>query len=59
VPDRERIVAIGLLTQRDLDMLGTGFERAFPLQSNADFEDLLAKLDEVTARTSRKEGLSD
>jgi hypothetical protein len=59
VPDLERIVAIGLLTQRDLDVLGTGFERAFPLQSNADFEDLLAKLDEVTASTTGTEDSSD
>ncbi|MDB5687375.1 MAG: hypothetical protein JWR77_1964 [Rhizorhabdus sp.] len=50
--DRERIVAVGLLSQRDLDRLGTSFERAFPVEGGGDFEDLLAAID-AAERASR------
>ncbi len=44
----ERLVAIGLLTQRDLDVLGTGFRRLFPLpNSPADFDTLIVAIDEA------------
>lgn len=43
----ERIVAVGLLTQQDVAVLGKGFKRLFPLQDDALFDDLLAKLDGV------------
>jgi hypothetical protein len=43
----DRIVAVGLLTRRDLDVLGTGFLRHFPLAEDDAFADLLAKLDGV------------
>ena len=36
-----RIVAIGLLTQRDLDVLGSGLRRVFLLDNAAVFDDLL------------------
>lgn len=45
VPDR--IVAVGLLTQRDLDVLGTGFRRLFPIDEAHPFTDLLEALDGV------------
>ena len=45
----ERIVSIGFLTQNDLDMLGKGFRRHFPIDEVNPFEDLLARLDEVTS----------
>jgi len=41
----ERIVAIGLLTQQDVAVLGKGFKRLFPLPNDAVFDDLLTKLD--------------
>ena len=44
---RQPIVAIGLLTQRDLDVLGTGFRRAFPLEQGGDFSELLRQIDEA------------
>lgn len=50
-----RIVAIGLLTQRDLEVLGTGFSRAFPVQDMSDFDDLLSKLDRIDAVPPRRE----
>ena len=45
VEDRERIIAIGLLTQHDLDMLGNGFRRAFRLDESPCFDDLLRAID--------------
>jgi hypothetical protein len=48
----EPFVAVGLLTQRDLDVLGSGFRRAFPLTDSADFAPLLKRLDEAVQRTN-------
>lgn len=44
---RGNIVAVGLLTQRDLDVLGTGFRRAFPIDESSDFTALLSRIDEA------------
>jgi hypothetical protein len=46
-------VAVGLLTQRDLDALGSDFRRAFPITDNTEFDELLRKLDEVTRDRGR------
>ena len=46
----DRFVAVGLLTRRDLDVLGSGFRRAFPLNENTDFTYLLTKIDEAEGR---------
>jgi hypothetical protein len=43
------IVAVGLLTQRDLDVLGSGFRRSFPVSEDAAFDDLLQALDSIEA----------
>jgi hypothetical protein len=43
--ETEPIVAIGLLTQRDLDLLGTGFRRAFRVDETPCFDELLAAID--------------
>ena len=45
--DQNRIVAIGLLTQRDLDALGSGFKRAYPIDEAPCFGELLAAIDEA------------
>ena len=42
-----RIVAVGLLTQRDLDVLGSGFDRAFPVDQTPCFAELLRAIDEA------------
>ena len=50
----ERIVAVGLLTQRELDVLGTGFHRLFSVAIDDEddgFADLLAQLDKINAIT--------
>jgi hypothetical protein len=44
---REKIVAVGLLTQRDLDTLGSGFQRLFRVSQDNPFDDLLRALDQV------------
>ena len=43
----DRIVAIGLLTKRDLRLLGPAFDRAWPLEDSAQFEPLLEAIDEA------------
>jgi hypothetical protein len=43
----ERIVAIGLLTKRDLSLLGPTFDRAWPVEDAAQFEGLLRAIDEA------------
>lgn len=51
---KDRIVAVGLLTQRDLDVLGTGFHRLFSVKAEGDddgFADLIAQLDGIDAIT--------
>lgn len=48
MPD-ERIVAVGFLTQRDLDALGSSFRRVVPVADDHLFDDLLARLDEIEA----------
>ncbi|ODP39505.1 hypothetical protein [Sphingomonas turrisvirgatae] len=45
--DQDRIVAVGLLTQGDLDRLGTGFRNVIPVKRDAMFDDLLAQLDQI------------
>jgi hypothetical protein len=41
----ERFVAVGLLTRRDLDVVGSGFRWAFPLDRSLDFSELLRRID--------------
>lgn len=43
----DRIVSIGLLTQRDLDNLGSAFRRQIPIEKDDMFADLLRKLDRI------------
>jgi len=45
-----RVVAVGLLTQRDLDILGQEFDRVFPIGDADCFEELLRAIDEAERR---------
>ncbi|RYE79246.1 MAG: hypothetical protein EOO80_06760 [Oxalobacteraceae bacterium] len=47
MPERERIVAVGLLTQSDLDRLGAGFARDYPVTETPCFGELLTAIDEA------------
>ena len=46
---KDRIVAIGLLTSLELEMLGERFNRFFPVEQDSLFDDLLIQLDQVEA----------
>ncbi len=43
----DKIVSIGLLTERDLAALGKGFHRHFPVDQDDLFKDLIEKLDQI------------
>lgn len=44
--DAGRVVAIGLFSERDLEMLGAGFERAYPVEELPAFvREFLTKID--------------
>ncbi|PZU06630.1 MAG: hypothetical protein DI605_18385 [Sphingomonas sp.] len=47
---QERIVAVGFLTEHDLGVLGQGFRRAYRLEKEHDFQDLLAAIDRADQR---------
>ena len=43
----ERIVAVGLLTKRELSVLGPAFDRAWPVEEAPSFNELLRAIDEA------------
>ena len=43
----ERIVAVGLLTQREVELLGHGFSRLWPVDKTPCFTDLIKAIDEA------------
>lgn len=45
--DQERIVAVALLTRRDLGLLGPTFSRAWPVEEAPDFHELLRAIDQA------------
>jgi|GEM_PF-1004297 len=53
MPESPHIVAIGLLTQRELGLLGRGFDRAFPVDPAPCFEDLVRAIDEAESKLQR------
>jgi hypothetical protein len=44
---KERIVALGLLTQGDLDVLGPSFTRLWPIDETPCFDELIRAIDEA------------
>jgi hypothetical protein len=52
--DQDRIVAVGLLTRRELKLLGPTFDRLWPVEEFHDeaatFEELLRLIDEADER---------
>jgi len=44
---KDKIVAVGLLTEHDVRVLGQGFNRLFPVEDASSFDDLIAALDEI------------
>ena len=52
---KQRIVAVGLLTDNDLQRLGSTFNRAFPVEKLNDFDDLLKAIDQAELRLKEQE----
>ncbi|MFL6730997.1 MAG: hypothetical protein ACJ8EP_01475 [Sphingomicrobium sp.] len=50
----DRIVAVGLLTKRDLSVLGPAFDRAWPVEKAPSFSELLRAIDEADQRLKAK-----
>jgi len=44
---RDDIVAVGLLSARDLERLGSSFTRVYPVENADSFADVLAKLEAI------------
>jgi hypothetical protein len=51
---KDRIVAVGLLTQRDVDVLGQGFSRLWPVDETPCFADLLQAIDDSDRELRQK-----
>jgi len=49
----ERIVAVGLLTQREVEVLGHGFTRLWPVDETPCFSDLIRAIDEADRELAR------
>lgn len=49
---KERIVAVGLLTQREVELLGQGFSRLWPVDQTPCFQDLLQAIDDADVELS-------
>jgi len=45
--DQDRVLAIGLLTRRDLDLLGPTFTRVWPVDEAPAFADLIQAIDDA------------
>ena len=52
--NRERIVAVGLLTSRDVQLLGPTFERLWPVDETPCFSGLLERIDEADRQLRRE-----
>ena len=49
---KDRIVAVGLLTRRDLSLLGPSLSYVWPIEEAPDFDELLRAIDEAESRHS-------
>ena len=56
--DQERIIAVGLLTSRDLSLLGPTFSRVWPVEDAPDFHELLCAIDEADEDLRHQENSS-
>ncbi|MBA2771871.1 MAG: hypothetical protein H0U34_07655 [Sphingomonas sp.] len=53
VLEKERIVAVGLLTQQDLNLLGHSFTRLWPVEDTPCFDGLVKAIDEAEREAKR------
>lgn len=45
--DERRVVAVGLLTRREVEMFGAQLARLYPLDDSGQFADLIEAIDEA------------
>lgn len=50
---KDRIVAVGLLTEADVARLGPTFDRIWPVEEAPEFEELLRAIDEADKALAR------
>jgi len=50
----ERIIAVGLLTRRDLEVLGPTFDRIWPVEEAPHFSELLRAIDDADQRLQQQ-----
>ena len=50
----EKIVAVGLLTRRDLDVLGPTFDRIWPVEGVPHFTELLRAIDDADRKLEKQ-----
>jgi len=50
----ERIVAVGLLTEREVNLLGATFDRLWPVEDVPEFDELLRAIDEADRELKHK-----
>ena len=53
MPESDRIVAVGFLTERDLTVLGQAFKRFYPIEDHHDFDALLSAIDAADVKRAR------
>ena len=51
---QDRIVAVGLLTQREVELLGHGFTRLWPVDDTPCFTDLIKAIDDADRQLALK-----
>ena len=51
----DRIVAVGLLTKRDLSLLGPTFDRVWPVDEAPGFNELVRAIDQADRRLQEAE----
>lgn len=55
---KERIVAVGLLTQREVTLLGETFDRLWPVEAAPQFEELLEAIDHADQQLQARDRAS-
>lgn len=50
----DHVVALGLLTERDVRVLGPEFDRLYPIEETADFDALLRAIDDADHKNRNK-----
>ena len=55
----ERIVAVGLLTEREVSLLGAQFDRLWPVEQAPEFDELVRAIDEADERLQLEKAPAD